>query len=172
MATAQFMQLDTATALGNRMRFLHLDDLRIGGTLPGGIGPQSIGGSQNLAPELRGASTDHQRGAFRHERAVPCDMVDVVMGQNEVLDRLVRKPRAHLLHDPLRVAIHVRGIEDDEERIHLHDQGVMDRALHLNNAGSPLHKLQLHPRRIVREIFDVVIGPDQLAPQYPEIRDI
>ena len=53
------------------------------------------------------------------------------------------------------------------------DQRVMDRALHLDDAGRALEQNCSDTRAgIMGEVVNVVVGADQLAAQNPQIRNI
>ncbi len=69
-------------------------------------------------------------------------MVHVVMGEDEILDRLARVFRLRRIDDPARLQFAIRGIEDDQMVLHRDDQVVGGSALDMLHVGGKLDQLE------------------------------
>ena len=82
------------------------------------------------------------RRAFRHIGPHAAGMVHVVMGQDEILDRLARIFRFRRVDGPARLQLAIGRIEDDQIILHGDDQIVGGAALDMLHIGRELDQLE------------------------------
>ena len=89
------------------------------------------GAATNLLEERPARLVRDHRDAFARERAHAARVVEVVMADDEVLDRLVRHERARFLDDGQRAVVVERALDDDQVVLHLDHHAVMRAAGHV-----------------------------------------
>ena len=87
-----------------------------------------------------------QRDALARERAHAARVVEVVMADHEILDRLVRHERARFLDDGQRAVVVQRALDDDQVILHLDHHAVMRAAGQVPHAVGGLLGRDLHVR--------------------------
>ena len=95
-----------------------------------------------------------QCDALARERAHAARVVEVVVADDEVLDRLVRHERARFLDDGQRAVVVQRPLDDDQVVLHLDHHAVMRAAGHVPHAVGGL--LALHAHVGIGRLLDVV----------------
>ena len=131
-----------------------------------------VGTGNDLLPKVARTAADHKGGACCQVASESRNVVDVMVSEDQVSDGLSRIFDFGLFDDPPRITVHVGRIDDDQIRAHLHNQRMMNAALHLRDARRPLDQLQSCRVGIVRKILHIIVRSDHLASQDPQIRHV
>ncbi len=97
-------------------------------------------------------------------------MVHVVVGEDQIFDRLAGILRLRGINHPLRLDLADRRVEDGEAVLHVHDQ-IIGPGYHLLDVGGELHHFGRRGRRIENRV-SVEEAAESDPAQHPLIRNI
>ena len=152
---------DLALAFLDHVLAVDFDDARLARVAVKPVVQRGARRGEHAREMLLAALADDDGGAFGHVGARAAGVVPVMVGLNQVLDRLARIALLRRLDRPLRESLVVRRIEHDQVLVHLHDHAVGAGSLRHADAGRDIDQLGLrHGARIPAHL----VGIQQVAP--------